>query len=172
MEREYSSGTRRRAVLAAAAGLFGGITSTLAQGIYLQSFSAASTRYAVLEDDGYVAYLYICGPNTLTPERSVVVYSRRPPVAKVDWWELQQTGDTAPISRDIASGEAVIAQPAAQEFTFKWSRAGDAVALLRRGKPLAYVAAEQPGRSKAVAKQSPLAVPWDQRAYESLFGRH
>jgi hypothetical protein len=55
MEREYSSGTRRRAVLAAAAGLFGGITSTLAQGIYLQSFSAASTRYAVLEDDGYVA---------------------------------------------------------------------------------------------------------------------
>ena len=62
--------------------------------------------------------------------------------------------------------------PAAQEFTFKWSGAGDAVALLRRGKPLAYVAAEQPGRSKAVAKQSPLAVPWDQRAYESLFGRH
>jgi hypothetical protein len=145
-------------------------TSCGAQGIYLQAIHPASKRAAVLEDDGHVAYLYLSAPGTLTPEREVVVYSRRPPVPNVDWWELSKTGETAPIWRDIASREAVISDPRTAEFAFRWAADGDAVALVRGGRPLAFVAASAAqGHSRAVVKPSPLALPWDGARFESTF---
>lgn len=141
-----------------------------AQGIYLQSTSAVSNRSAVLEDDGHVAYLYLCTPGTFVPERDAVVYTRRPPVPKVDWWELSKTGETAPISKDIASRAAVVPKPSAADFTFMWSRDGEAVAILRDGRPLAFAVSSHPrGYSKAVAKASAMALPWNQRLFESTF---
>jgi hypothetical protein len=146
-------------------------TASRAQGIYLQSTSSVSARSAVLEDDGHVAYLYLCAPGTFTPEREAVVYSRRPPVPKVDWWELSKTGETAPISQDIAAPAATLPHPRAEQFTFRWSGDGEAVAVLHDGHPMAFVASSQPrGHSKAVRKRSALAMPWDQRLYDVLFG--
>ena len=146
--------------------------SCQAQGIYLQSTSVVSNRSAILEDDGCVAYLYLCKPGTFIPEREAVVYSRRPPVPKVDWWELSKTGETAPISQDIASPTAMVARPSAAEFTFKWSRDGESVAILRHGQALAFaIPSHLRGYSKAVTRPSTLAMPWDQQAYESTFGK-
>lgn len=143
-----------------------------AQGLYLQSTHPASKRAAILEDDGHVAYLYLSAPGTFTPEREVVVYSRRPPVANVDWWELSKSGETAPIWRDIASREAVIAHPRPEEFTFRWAADGEAVALVRAGRALAFASASVPqGYSRAVVKASTLALPWDRRQFESTFRR-
>lgn len=141
-----------------------------AQGIYLQSTHPASKRAAILEDDGHVAYLYLSAPGTFTPEREVVVYSRKPPVPNVDWWELSKSGETAPIWREIASREAVIAHPRPEEFTFRWAADGEAVALVRAGRALAFASAAAPqGYSRAVAKPSTLALPWDRRQFESTF---
>jgi hypothetical protein len=149
-----------------------GGTQALAKGLYLESRSAVSDRAAVLEDDGHVAYLYLCAPGTWTPEREVVVYSRKAPVPRIDWWELSMTGDTAPISQDIASRTAVVPRPEAQQFSFRWSRDGQAVAVLRHGKAMAFLtAARAAGHSRAVSRPSPLGLPWDQRLYDTTFGR-
>ncbi|HZX26516.1 MAG TPA: hypothetical protein VFF16_05580 [Telluria sp.] len=158
----------RRAFLAAL--VQAAAASVCAQGIHLQSTNPVSGRLAVLEDDGIMGYLYLSAAGSAVPIRAVVVYSRQPPVAKIDWSRISKTGDAPPISRDIASATAVIAKPNASELSFRWSRKGDAVALLRRGEPLAFAAASRiDGQSKAVVRASPLAIPWNQRSYESIF---
>lgn len=146
--------------------------SVYPQEVHLQSTSLVSRRLAVLEDDGVVAYLYLSAAGSQMPIRAVVAYSRQPPVAKIDWSEVGKTGGAPPISQDIASPTAVLAKPDAAELSFRWSRNGDAVALLRRGSPLAFAAASRiDGQSKAVVRASPLAIPWSQRSYDSIFGK-
>ena len=160
----------RRVFLAAVLQGFAGLTQ--AQSILLQSTNHVSQRSAFLEDDGNVAYLYLSAPSMPIPVRAVVVYSRHSPQPKIDWSAVSKSGEQPPLSRDIASITAVLAQPKAAEFSFKWSRKGNAVALLHKGTPLALAAAsETDGYSKAVSKPSPLAVPWDQRVYESTVGK-
>lgn len=142
------------------------------QGLFLQSDCAVSRRSSVLEDDGYVAYLYLNAPGTRVPEKEVVVYSRRPPVRKNDWWALSKTGEKPLLSQDIASANAVLAQPVEHEFAFRWSKDCESVAVLRRGVPLAFLsAASKTGYAKALRKSSVVGQPWDQRTYEAIFGR-
>jgi hypothetical protein len=51
-----------------------------------------------------------------------------------------------------------------------WSADGNAVALLRNNLPIAFASTtEKYGYSKAVAKPSGLANPWDQQRYEAIF---
>jgi len=73
---------------------------------------------------------------------------------------------------DIASAAAVISSPKQAEFTFKWAGDGQSVALLRNGDGLAFVTiTERLGFSKAVIKATPLANPWDEKLYSSVFGQ-
>jgi len=72
----------------------------------------------------------------------------------------------------LASPTAVIRNPKASEFKFKWSADGDSVAVLRDGQPLAFATIkERFGYSRAVSITSPLANAWDQARYISLFGQ-
>ena len=146
--------------------------SAIAEDIFLQSQSPASRRYAILEDDGQTAYLYLTKPNELTPVRDAVAYTRVPPVAKVDWESIRKTGDTPRLPVDLASPSAVIQSPKPSEFQFKWSGDGHSVAILHNGSPLAMAGNQDRfGYSKAVKKASPLANAWDEKRYLQLFGR-
>jgi len=142
------------------------------QGLFLQSSCAASQRSSLLEDDGYVAYLFLNAPGTQVPEKEVVVYSRRPPVRKNDWWALSKTGDKPLLSQDIASADAVLAQPVEREFVFRWSKDCASVAVLHKGVPLAFLsAADKTGYAKAVKRSSALGQPWNQRLYDAAFAK-
>jgi hypothetical protein len=141
-----------------------------APGIFLQHTHPVSARSAVLEDDGHVAYLFLTAAGSFVPERQVAAYTRKPPVASVDWWELKLTGDTAPIWRDVASAHATIPEPRAQDLEFRWSQDGHAVSLLRNGRPIAFVTSSHVhGYSKALTKPSVLGAPWDKRLYQLTF---
>jgi hypothetical protein len=144
--------------------------SSIAQGIFLHSRSAASNRIAILEDDERVAYLYLTKPGTQQPEKDAIVYMRVQPIDRVDWEAIKKTGATPLLTKELASSSAVVAKPVEREFSFRWSRDGNAVAVLRGGAPLAFASmSERFGYSKAVSKSSPLANAWDQAKYESLF---
>lgn len=160
----------QRAALSVILGGMAGIAA--GQGLFLQSVCAANQRSSLIEDDGYVAYLFLTAPGTQVPEREVVVYSRSPPVSKNDWWALSKTGDKPLLSQDLASADAVLAHPADREFSFRWSSGCDAVAVLHKGVPRAFVySAEATGHSKAVGKPSAMGQPWNQQKYEAIFGR-
>jgi hypothetical protein len=146
--------------------------SSMAKNIFIQSHNATSDRLAVFEDDEKVAYLYLTKPGTQMPEKDAIAYSRIALVEKVDWKKTKKTGDAPSLSKSVASRAAIIKNPEEGEFSFKWSADGQSVALLRKGEPIALASAtEKLGYSKAVAKPSRLANPWNQKRYEALFGK-
>lgn len=146
--------------------------AAMAEEIFLDSQSPVSKRYAVLEDNGTIAFLYLTEPGVPKPMKDAVVYMRIPPIEAVDWERIKKTGDTPLLRRDLASLNAVIKDPKASEFTFKWSTDGESVAVLRNGHPLAFASVkERFGYSRAVSVSSPLANAWDQVRYSGLFGQ-
>jgi hypothetical protein len=142
----------------------------MSKGIFIHSRNALSARLAIFEDDGQVAYVYLTKPGTQKPEKDVIAYSRVPPAPKVDWNIIGKAGNPPPLPQDVASASAVIPRPVAREFSLKWSTDGNIVALLRNGVPIAFVSASAKlGFSKAIARPSPIANPWDQSAYDAAF---
>lgn len=142
----------------------------MSQGIFLQSHHGVSGRNAVFEDDEKIAFLYLTVPGKIQPERDAIVYSRIPPIERIDWDSIKKTGGTPLLTKDLASTSAILSNPREQDFSFLWSRDGSAVALLRNGDPIAFVTAHgRFGYSKAVIKTSPFAHAWDQLAYDSIF---
>jgi len=150
--------------------LFSTAVIAMDNGIFLQSHNPISNRIAVFEDDEKTAFLYLLQKNSQKPEKDAVVYSRVPLPPKVDWSAISNSGNTPPLSIDVASKSAIISNPKTTEFSFKWSKDGNSVAILRNGIPLAFASTfEKYGFSKAIAKPSPLANPWNQNLYIKLF---
>lgn len=144
----------------------------IAEEIFLQSQSPVSKRHAVLEDNGKVAFIYLTEPSIPKPMKDAIVYMRVEPIEAVDWERITNTGDTPLLRRDLASPSAVIRNPKASEFSFKWSTDGESVAVLRNGQPLAFaLVKDRHGYSRAVSVSSPLANAWDDARYTTLFGR-
>lgn len=144
--------------------------TTMAKDIFISSHNAISNRYAVFEDNEKIAFLYLTESGSQKPIKDAIAYSRIPPISKIDWEKIKQTGDTPLLEQSLASPEAVIANPLEKEFSFRWSADGHAVALIRNGKPIAFaIASERFGYSKAVSRSSNLANVWDQNKYETLF---
>lgn len=145
---------------------------SMAEDIFISSHNAVSNRFAVFEDNEKVAFLYLTEVGSQKPIKDAIAYSRVPPVEKVDWEKIKETGDIPPLEKDLASAEAVIPSPLEKEFSFKWSADGNAVALLRNGLPICFASAHDKfGYSRAVSKSTNLANAWDQKAYEFLFNK-
>ncbi len=143
----------------------------MAEEIILQVEHPKSRRMAILEDNEKVAYLYLTQPGVPRPARDAVVYSRVALLPSVDWKKLKETGEPPQLAADVASSRAVIADPKAKEFSFRWSQDGHSVALLRNGEPIAMATARDAlGYSKAIAKRSRLAKAWDEKRYVELIG--
>ena len=150
--------------------LFVASSFAMAKDIFIHSHNAVSNRLAVFEDDEKIAYLYLTKPGTQKPEKNAIAYSRVALAERVDWERIKKTGDAPALSQDIASPSSIIKNPQEGDFSFKWSSDGLAVALLLKGEPIAFASAtDKLGFSKAVAKPSPLANPWDQKRYDALF---
>lgn len=145
-------------------------TPAMAQGFFLESRHEGSKRFAIFEDDERVAYLYLTKPGTQQPERDAITYSRVEPVNSLDWDANLKRGDAPMLTKELASQTARIEKPVEREFSFLWSRDGNAVAILRNGVPMAFTSAsERFGYSKAVNKSSKLVNAWDQTRYDALF---
>lgn len=144
----------------------------MAEEIFLESQSSVSHRYAVLEDNGKVAFLYLTEPGVPKPIKDAIVYMRVPPIDHVDWERIKQSRDTPLLPKELATPVALIKYPKSTEFGFKWSEDGEAVAVLRNGQPLAFATSrERFGYSRAVSVNSAFANAWDQARYVSLFGQ-
>lgn len=146
------------------------VSIAMAEDIFIHSHNPVSGRFAILDDNGTVAFLYLTARGTQKPERDAIAYMRVPPPETVDWEEVAKNGDPPLLSRAIASAEAVLATPSAANFSFRWSEDGEAAVLLHKGRPMALVSAsEKRGHSKAAAKENSLTDPWNEKLYESLF---
>lgn len=142
----------------------------MTEDIFIYSHNAKSDRFAILDDNETVAFLYLTHRGTQKPEKDAIAYMRITPLTQADWNEMAKTGKAPLLSQEFATGEAVIANPSAEDFSFHWSQDGETAALKYRGRSIALVSTlEKRGYSRSVSKASALANPWSDSVYESLF---
>lgn len=136
--------------------------------IFLHEVNATSYRIGVFQDDNDTAFLYLTHQDNDQPEFSVVAYTH----TALSPANTSGTADGKPprLTMDTASPQAFIHDIDERELSLKWSRDGQALAILRKGTPIAYISAkDKTGYSKALVRSSPLGQPWDEKRYRKLF---
>ncbi|MFY0701413.1 MAG: hypothetical protein JXR04_11355 [Bermanella sp.] len=145
---------------------------SMAEGLFIHSHSDVSGRFAILDEDEQVAFLYLSKPYTQEPEKDAIAYMRVSPPKDVDWAQMAKSGMPPVLSEKFASSTATIRSAKESQFSFQWSIDGNSAALLYNGKPIAFVSSSEPiGYSKAVAKENKLTNPWSESLYDKLFSK-
>lgn len=147
------------------------ITGTcMAEGIFIHSHSAASNRFAILDETDKVAFLYLTKPGEQSPSKDAIAYMRVKPPVNFDWKADASKGEPPLLPAKLASEKAVITGTSEADFSFKWSSDGNAVALSYKNEPIAFVVASEPtGFSKAVSIDNALTNAWNQVLYTKHF---
>ena len=136
--------------------------------LFLEAEHPASRRFAVLEDDGKSAWLYLTESNSRKPAADAWVYNRiaAPPTEAIKSYR----GGPPPAAQGYASETALCDDPAAHEWSFVWSSDGEAVAVVKDGEPVAFVVLGQKGGySRALTKDGPWGHPWSDELFRSKF---
>lgn len=129
---------------------------------------ATSLRYAIFEDDGTSAWMYLTEPDLPKPIGDAWVYNRVAAPATADIESFRN--GPPPAAEGFASKSARCASPEDYEWTFLWSADGDAVALCKDGEPVAMiVAGKQGGFSRELIKDGPWGHPWSDKVFEQTF---
>ncbi len=125
-----------------------------------------SRRWAVMEDDGRSAWLYLTAPDTTMPVASCFLYNR----AEAQDAPTQDRGDTPVVpARYLVSTSAHI-PPDPGAIHFQWSSDGETVAVLIGDVLMGFIAkAEGYGFSKLLRSAGPFGSPLDISLFNELF---
>ena len=125
-----------------------------------------SRRWAVVEDDGQVAWLYLCGPDSHKPVASCFLYNRAQ--SQTDPTLARGESPVVP-DRYLVSGAAHL-PPSPSAVRIRWSQDGESVAVLFGGVLMGFIAkGDSYGFSKLLAEAGPFGSPLDVALYESTF---
>ena len=141
-----------------------------AENLFLEDRHAASRRFAVLEDDGTSAWLYLTEPDSRKPVADAWVYNRiAPPLAK----EIEQyRGGPPPAAEGYVTDAAQCLCPRDHDWTFFWSSDGEAVTVSKDGEPVAFIVnGQRRGYSRELVKDGPWGHPWSDDLFERTFAK-
>jgi len=134
-----------------------------AQGLFISWQNPVSMRYAILEELDGMAWLYLTEANSQKPIRDCPAFTTIPPIEKVDWELVKETGAPPPIDQSVASPTAMIESPGASDFEVSWTPNGESVALIRDNSIICMIVADaKRGHSRAIIKEGPLGLPFDE----------
>ena len=141
----------------------------VSEGLFIDSQHPVSERWAILEDNGKSCWLYLTVPQEPRPERDCFVYSPVPPVEQLDVEAMKQ-GSPPTLTKEIATPQAMISGPSESDFELRWSSDGNSVAVIYQQTPIAMIVqGQKSGLSRALSKESPFGVPWDDEVYNATF---
>jgi hypothetical protein len=125
-------------------------------------------RWAILEDDGVSAWLYVSEPNVPKPIGDCFVYNCQPPQTKLP--ESQDRSGPPPIIGKFASSRAALADEFARSLRLSWTRSGNAAAVWLDHEPIAFLEVGQKrGVSRGIGTVGPYGHPWDESRFAELF---
>jgi hypothetical protein len=129
----------------------------------------ASRRWAIFEDDGVSAWLYLTEPEGLRPVADCWVYNR---VAAPQAHDIQQyRGGPPPACSGYAGPDAQYLRGEPAAASFLWCKDGEAVSVVIDGAALAFVEAGRArGFSRHLLKSGPWGNTWDEHLFQRLFG--
>lgn len=138
--------------------------------LFLNNEHPVSRRLAVLEDDGTSVWLYLTETGTRQPVADAWVCNRiaAPPTEAIKSYR----GGPPPAAQGYASASALCEDPLAHDWSFHWSSDGEAVAVVKDGRTVAFAAIGQKGGySRELVKDGPWGHPWSDQQYRLKFDR-
>lgn len=138
--------------------------------IFISDVHPLSKRWAILDDNGNSAWLYLSVPGEQQPEKDAFAYSPVEPVAELNV-EAIRRGIPPILPRDLASDTAVIRAMDSAQINFLWAADGESVAVAWQGHLLAMIVSGcEHGYSAALARDGEFGLAWDEAVFERYFG--
>jgi hypothetical protein len=138
------------------------------ENLFIDDQNPQSRRFAVLEDNGVSAWLYLTECDAPKPVADVWVYNRipAPPLADIKSYQ-----DGPPPAADTCAGESALClTPTDHQWAFLWSADGESVAVTKDGLPVAcIVAGHKHGYSRHLNKDGPWGNTWSDQLYTEVF---
>lgn len=139
------------------------------ENLFIDDQHPKSRRFAVLEDDGTSAWLYLTKPDDQTPIADIWVFNRidAPPVSAIESYR----GSPPPAAIGYTNSEtALIKSPLDHEWSFLWSPDGESVAALKDDVPVAFlVSDEKQGYSRELIQDGPWGRIWSEERFQTTF---
>jgi hypothetical protein len=127
-------------------------------------------RWAVFEDDGVAAWLYLTAPGAPRPAGACWIYNRGPAPPRSAL--AQYRGKPPPAAQGYAGPDSQYSAAGAPEIRFLWSADGEAVAVFVNGAALGCIiagAAGGPAFSRNLLRAGGWGAPWDENLYQRTF---
>ena len=142
---------------------------TAPQDLFVSEQHSVSRRWAVVEDDGRSAWLYLSEPGAPKPVADCWLYNRVATPAQLDTQAVVR-GESPIVPATHASESATFSPPAQQSVHFRWSHDGESVAVFFDAGLIGFIARGQArGFSKHLRAPGPFGSPLDAELFERVF---
>jgi hypothetical protein len=138
------------------------------QNLFIDSQNSVSHRFAIFEDDGTSAWLYLTEPNAQEPCGDAWVYNRIAAPATKDISSYR--GGPPPAATGYASDAALCESPQTHQWSIQWANDGESVALTKDGVPVACIVNEpKASYSRELIKDGPWGHVWSDSEFDRVF---
>ena len=135
-------------------------------GLVISAQHARSRRWAILEDDGRAAWLYLTEPDSTKPVADCWLYNSVPAPQERNF----KRGETPVVPLTHTHHAAPFPAPAVEEVALTWSPDGNSVAALFKGQVMGFIANLGPrGHSRLLCVAGPYGEVLDDALYERVF---
>jgi hypothetical protein len=136
--------------------------------IFLSDQNPVSHRWAILEDNGLSAWLYLTEPHSEKPVADCWIYNRVLKSIPAEGYGFHRVAPPAP--SDYIGDSAVIISPDSSNFRLVWSQDGESLAFLDGNILMGFIAdGQKRGYSRNLKKVGAWGNVLDEDLYESLF---
>ena len=123
-------------------------TMSTSQDLFVSEQHSVSYRWAVVEDDGHVAWLYLTEPNSLKPVIDCWLYNRIETPAQFD----SVHGQSPVVPQTHADSGATLQPPDEASVHLRWSRDGESVAVFFDAELIGFIARGQKRDSVGISQ--------------------
>lgn len=136
------------------------------QDLFVSEQHPVSRRWAVVEDDGCVAWLYLTEPDTLKPVADCWLYNRVVTPSQFD-----SIRSEPPLVPQSHAGVGATSQPPAEESVrFRWSPDGESVAVFFDDELIGFIArGHQRGFSRHIRVSGAFGSVLDTELFQKVF---
>lgn len=139
------------------------------EGPYISEQHQVSRRWAVLEDDGRVGWLYLTVPDSVKPISDCWLYNRGPAPERCDIGVMHD--GAAPVVPLFATTPEAAMCPSENSLRLRWSADGESVAAFASGELLGFIpAGHRRGFSRHLRASGAFGSVLNPRLFATLFG--
>jgi hypothetical protein len=136
------------------------------QDLFVSEQHPVSHRWAVIEDDGRVAWLYLTEPDSEKPAADCWLYNRVPSPTQF----ASERGESPVVPQTHVAESAGFQPPTEESVHLRWSHDGESVAVLFDSELIGFIVRGQKrGFSKHLRASGPFGSVLDRELFDSVF---